>query len=196
MNLLSRRNGVISHEQCSMTSDIFRSFLGRELHPSEMSGEAWVNTPRRYVEAFREMMGKNDEAWDFTVFESECDEMVIVKDVDFVSLCEHHLLPFLGKAHVAYIPQGKIAGLSKIARAVRSQSRGLWTQEHLTLSIANFLEEFLQPLGVGVIMEAEHTCMTIRGVKSLGASTTTSAMKGAFKDTSKGARAEFLSLIK
>jgi GTP cyclohydrolase I len=166
------------------------------LHPSAMSAEAWVNTPRRYIEALQELMGMNEPEWSFTVFESNCDEMVIVKDIDFTSLCEHHMLPFIGHAHVAYIPDGQIAGLSKIARTVQQQSKGLWTQEHLTLAIATYLEERLRPLGIGVVLEATHTCMAIRGVKANGSSTTTSAMRGVFRDTSKGARAEFLGLIR
>jgi len=174
---------------------IFRSFLAREA-PYNTSQEVLVNTPGRYVEAFRELMGVHDDPWDFTTFESDCDEMVIVKDIHFVSLCEHHLLPFMGHAHVGYLPDGRIAGLSKIARTIQACSRGIWTQEHLTMKIADVIEEALQPLGVGVVLEAEHTCMSIRGVKSNGSRTTTSAMRDAFRDTTKGARAEFLGLIR
>jgi GTP cyclohydrolase IA len=176
------------------SAELFQELLNNEC--VKLSPEAYLRTPQRYVDAFRELMGENDEAWDFTVFESECDEMIIVREIDFVSLCEHHVLPFMGHAHVAYIPQGGIAGLSKIARAVRAQSRGLWCQEHLTLSIATFLEDRLRPLGIGVVMEAEHTCMAIRGVKSLGSKTTTSAMRGVFRDNANNARSEFLSLIR
>lgn len=141
-------------------------------------------------------MGVNDEQWDFTVFDSPCDEMIIVRDITFVSLCEHHLLPFIGRAHVGYIPQGRIAGLSKIARATRTLARGLWAQEHLTMELALFLERKLAPIGVAVVMEAEHTCMAIRGVRADGTKTTTSAMRGVFRDNANNARVEFLGLIK
>jgi GTP cyclohydrolase I len=162
-----------------------------------MSAEAIANTPRRYTNAFAELMGYNDEPWEFTTFESNSNQMVVVKDIEFVSLCEHHLLPFLGKASVAYIPQGKIAGLSKLARTVKSHSRGLWTQEALTETIAGYLVEQLNPTrGVAVVMEATHTCMTVRGVCANGSKTITSSMHGAFLEPTNTARAEFLSLIK
>jgi GTP cyclohydrolase I len=167
----------------------------RDLCP-DASTEVLENTPHRYTQAFRELMGHHDESWSFTTFESDCDEMIIVKDISFVTLCEHHLLPFMGKAHAAYIPQGRIAGLSKIARAVRAKARGIWTQEHLTMEIADFIEKNLDPIGVGVILEAEHTCMAIRGVKADGSRTTTSAMRGAFREKGNEARSEFLSLVK
>lgn len=176
------------------TEDLISQLLEREA--PNISEEAFRRTPARYVDAFRELMGDKDEVWEFTCFDSACDEMVIVRDISFVSLCEHHILPFIGKAHVAYVPQGKIAGLSKFARAVQTLSRGLWTQELLTIQIADFLEQRLQPLGVGVIMEAEHTCMAIRGVKAVSARTTTSSMRGVFRDNANNARAEFLALVK
>jgi len=158
--------------------------------------EVIKNTPRRFTDAFREMLGTHDAYWEFTTFESKCDEMVIVKDISFVTLCAHHLLPFVGHAHVGYIPQGRIAGLSKIARCVRSVARGLWAQEDLTMDIATYLEEKLAPKGVAVVLEAEHTCMAIRGVKADGSKTTTSALRGVFRDNTNNARAEFLGLIR
>lgn len=161
-----------------------------------LTDEVFTNTPKRFTETFRELMGAHDISWEFTTFESECDEMIIVRDVSFVTLCEHHLLPFVGRAHVGYIPQGRIAGLSKIARAVRTAARGLWTQEHLTMEIADFIEKQLAPLGVAVVMEAEHTCMAIRGVKADGSRTTTSSMRGVFRDNNNNARAEFLGLLR
>jgi GTP cyclohydrolase I len=172
-----------------------RSFLMRECDISTLPLEVQENTPFRFVQAFREMLGHYDEAWRFTTFESEADEMVLVKDISFVSLCEHHLLPFIGVGHVGYIPAGRIAGLSKIARAVRKRARGIWTQENLTMGIADLLENALQPRGVAVILEAEHTCMSIRGVKA-DAKTTTSAMRGAFREEGNNARAEFLGLLR
>jgi GTP cyclohydrolase IA len=171
-------------------------FLDACVPQGKITQEAYANTPRRFAEAFLELMGTNDEEWQFTTFESAVDEMVLLKDIDFVSLCEHHLLPFIGVAHVAYIPQGEIAGLSKLVRTVRTYSRGLWTQEHLTAAIAIEIETRLKPLGVAVVMEAMHTCMAIRGVKVANSKTITSAMRGVFRDTTNTARAEFLSLIK
>lgn len=178
----------------TLPAENIRQFLS-VLYP-EASTEVLENTPHRYTQAFHELMGHHDGSWKFTTFESECDEMIIVQNIEFVSLCEHHLLPFIGRAHVAYIPQGQLAGLSKVARAVKTQARGIWTQEHLTMEIADFLEKNLDPIGIGVILEAEHTCMAIRGVKSNGSKTTTSAMRGVFRDNSNNARAEFLGLLR
>jgi GTP cyclohydrolase I len=176
------------------TANIIRDFLDRE--GQNVTDEVRQNTPKRFVQAFRELMGRNDDQWEFTVFESDCDEMILVKDITFVTLCEHHLLPFVGRAHVAYIPQGQIAGLSKLARTVRTCARGIWAQEDLTMEIANFLEKNLSPKGVAVVLEAEHTCMAIRGVKADGSKTTTSALRGVFRDNTNNARAEFLGLIR
>jgi GTP cyclohydrolase I len=123
------------------------------------------------------------------------DEMVIVKDIHFASLCEHHLAPFVGKCHIAYIPrEGRIVGLSKLARLVDSFARRLQVQERLTSGIADTLFEGLKPVGVMVVMEAEHTCMTIRGVKKPGATTITSAIRGGFRKDSR-TRAEAMALI-
>jgi len=112
-----------------------------------------------------------------------------------VSLCAHHIAPFIGRAHIAYVPNTVIAGLSKFVRATNYMSRGLWCQEELTAALAKFLDAHLEPVGVAVIMQAEHTCMTIRGVKTAGSLTTTSSMMGCFGDHDKLARAEFLSTI-
>jgi GTP cyclohydrolase I len=179
---------VTSHE-------VIEDFMAREVSPNFLSAEVICNTPQRFVNAFRELMGANDEGFEFTTFPSRNDEMVIVKDIDFVSLCEHHMLPFLGHAHVGYIPQGVVAGLSKIPRAVQRWSRGLWLQEDLTFAIADFFQTSLQPTGVAVVIEAQHTCMAIRGVKAVGTTTITSCMLGAFREK-EAARAEFLGLIR
>lgn len=151
------------------------------------------NTPRRWVRMMRELT--TPEEFEFTVFESDHDEMIVVSPIPFYSLCSHHIIPFVGAAHVAYVPQGRIAGLSKIARTVQYYMRGLWTQEDLTNCIAKRLEQELEPLGVAVVMKAEHLCMTMRGAQSPGTMTTTSKMTGCFLDSNKQARAEFLSLI-
>jgi GTP cyclohydrolase I len=121
--------------------------------------------------------------------------MVLVKDVEFYSLCEHHILPFFGKAHVAYTPNDKVVGLSKIARVVDVFARRLQVQERLTNQIADAMEQILQPHGVAVVLEASHFCMMMRGVQKQGSSMITSAMRGGFRDNP-ASRAEFMSLIR
>lgn len=128
------------------------------------------------------------------VFKEKYDEMVIVKDIDFFSMCEHHLLPFYGKAHVAYIPNGKIIGLSKIPRLVEVFSRRLQVQERMTQQIAQALYDGLEPEGVGVVVEARHLCMMMRGVEKQNSVATTSAMLGSFREDER-TRNEFLNLI-
>jgi GTP cyclohydrolase IA len=129
------------------------------------------------------------------VFEAEYDEMVIVKDIEVYSLCEHHMLPFYGKCHIAYLPQAKIIGLSKMPRIVDVFARRLQVQERLTTQIASALEKYLEPKGVGVVVEAYHLCMMMRGVQKQNSSTITSCMLGRFKSDSK-TRSEFLDFIK
>jgi GTP cyclohydrolase I len=159
-----------------------------------------LETPKRFLKAWREYSrGYNENASDLLkVFEDgaeKCDEMVLVKDIPVYSHCEHHLAPFFGVAHVAYIPNGKIVGLSKLSRLVDMFAKRLQVQERLTNQIADALEEHLHPLGVGVVIECRHMCMESRGIQRQGASTVTSAMRGALHDEP-SARAEFLSLIK
>jgi GTP cyclohydrolase I len=129
------------------------------------------------------------------VFDVSYDEMVLVRDIDFYSLCEHHLLPFYGVAHVAYIPQGKVIGLSKIPRIVEMFSRRLQVQERLTVQIADFLNEAIQPQGVAVAIEAIHLCAVMRGIKKPNARMVTSALRGLFK-TSAAARSEFMGFVR
>ncbi len=128
------------------------------------------------------------------VFKEPYNHMVIVKDIELFSLCEHHMLPFIGKAHVAYIPKGEITGLSKIARVVETYARRLQVQERLTEQIRDCIQDSLHPLGVAVVIEAMHTCMSMRGVQKSNAITTTSAFSGIFLKSSK-TRNEFLKLI-
>ena len=128
------------------------------------------------------------------LFDVNYDEMVIVKDVEFYSLCEHHLLPFFGKAHIAYVPNGKVIGLSKIPRIVDVFARRLQVQERMTQQIAEAIEEAIHPQGVGVVLEAQHLCMMMRGVEKQNSSTVTSAMLGVFKSQLQ-TRNEFLSLV-
>jgi GTP cyclohydrolase I len=129
------------------------------------------------------------------LFEVTYDEMVLVKDVDFYSLCEHHMIPFFGRVHVAYIPNGRVVGLSKIPRLVEMFARRLQVQERLTVQIAETLEKVLRPRGVAVVVEAIHLCMMMRGVEQQNAFAITSSMRGAFKDDSK-TRSEFMELLR
>ena len=135
-----------------------------------------------------------DEILRSAIFEEEYRQMVLVKDIDLYSLCEHHMLPFFGKAHVAYIPNGYITGLSKIARVVEAYARRLQVQERLTVQIRNCIQDALHPLGVAVVIEAQHMCMQMRGVQKQNSATTTSAFTGAFLN-SPAPREEFFHLI-
>lgn len=128
------------------------------------------------------------------VFAEDCDEMVVIKDVEFYSLCEHHVLPFFGRAHIGYLPAGKIIGLSKVARVVDVFARRLQVQERMTGQIADALMDALAPYGVAVIVEASHTCMMMRGVQKQNSSTVTSAMRGTFQDNGR-TRSEFMTLL-
>ena len=150
-------------------------------------------TPERFVKMLKELA--HAEEFNFTMFPSDNNEMVIVQDIPFVSLCAHHVAPFVGKAHIGYVPQGRVAGLSKLVRSVHYMSKGLWSQEDLTDSISAFLGDHLEPVGTAVVLQAEHTCMTIRGVRTHGSLTTTSSMTGCFADHDRLARSEFLSLV-
>jgi len=161
--------------------------------------EGLERTPERVEKALRYLTsGYEMNVQDVigqALFVEDYDEMVVVKDIDFFSLCDHHLLPFFGKAHIAYMPRKKIVGLSKIPRLVEMYSRRLQVQERLTTQIANTLNEALQPRGVAVVMEALHLCMLMRGVEKQNSKAVTSAMLGAFRDRPE-TRAEFMELIK
>jgi GTP cyclohydrolase I len=150
-------------------------------------------TPERFVEMLRQMTTRED--FNFTTFPAKFDEMVVVEPISFYTLCAHHLAPFFGFAYIAYIPDGLVAGLSKLPRAVKYVAKGFHVQEELTGEIAAYLEEKLHPKGLGVILKAEHLCMAMRGVEERNVRTTTSAMRGVFLDPEKGARQEFLQLI-
>lgn len=157
-----------------------------------------VDTPKRAAKAFQFLTeGYHldlDEVVNEALFPSDSSEMVIVKDIELYSLCEHHLLPFVGVCHVAYIPDGKVIGLSKIARIVDMYARRLQIQENLATQIANTINEITGALGVGVIIEAKHMCMMMRGVEKQNSSMKTSAMLGAFR-SNQTTRSEFLSLL-
>lgn len=170
---------------------LLRGIIGDDAYDES---DHFIDTPARMVRMLRELT--TPEEFDFTTFESPQDEMIVVSPIPFYSLCAHHVIPFFGTAHVAYIPHGKIAGLSKLARVVQYYSKGLWVQEDLTWTVAEVLDEVLQPRGVAVVMRAEHLCMSMRGVKSPGTKTTTSTMLGVFAEHDRTAKHEFLELIK
>ncbi|PYS00430.1 MAG: GTP cyclohydrolase I FolE [Acidobacteria bacterium] len=157
-----------------------------------------INTPRRVDRALRFLTSgyrmNADEVLNGALFEVAYDEMVIVKDIELFSLCEHHLLPFFGKCHVAYIPNGRIVGLSKIPRLVDMYARRLQVQERLTTQIAETIDTKINPKGVAVVIEAQHLCMIMRGVEKQNSVAVTSSMLGAFKDL-QNTRSEFLNLI-
>jgi GTP cyclohydrolase I len=160
--------------------------------------EGLLNTPNRVARMFEELTSgyhvDPEKMINSAIFDVDYDEMVVVKDIDFYSLCEHHLLPFYGRAHVAYIPDGKVIGLSKIPRIVEMFARRLQIQEQMTSEIANFLDSTLQPQGVAVVVEGMHMCSMMRGVKKANAKMKTSKMLGAFRESDK-TRSEFFAHI-
>lgn len=161
--------------------------------------EGLAHTPERYEKAMRYLMsGYHTSLGDIVnnaLFSVKCDEMVVVKNIEFFSMCEHHLLPFFGKMHVAYLPKDRVIGLSKIPRIVDMFARRLQVQERLTRQIAETIQEAVNPNGVGVVCEARHFCMMMRGVEKQHSGTITSAMLGAFRKR-KETRDEFLSLLR
>lgn len=161
--------------------------------------EGLLDTPKRVAKMYAEVFaGVNQDPKEYfnTIFSEQHEELVLVKDIPFYSMCEHHLVPFFGKAHVAYIPKGgKVVGLSKLARSVEAVARRPQLQERITTTIAEAIVEKLNPYGVMVVIEAEHMCMTMRGVKKPGSKTITSAVRGCFEKDA-ASRAEVLSLIK
>ena len=162
------------------------------------SREGLLKTPKRVAKAWKFFSkGYHENLLDITneaIFTEDVQDMVIVRDIEFFSLCEHHLLPFFGKAHVGYIPDGKVIGLSKIPRIVDMYSRRLQVQERLTNQIANAIKNVLDPIGVAVVMEGKHMCMQMRGVEKQNSFASTSAMLGQFRESTE-TRSEFLSII-
>jgi GTP cyclohydrolase I len=162
------------------------------------SREGLIRTPHRYEHAMRFLTSgyhtKLEQIVNGAIFHVKCDEMVIVKDIEFFSMCEHHLLPFFGKIHVAYLPKDKVIGLSKIPRIVNMFARRLQLQERLTQQVAEAVAQVISPRGVGVMAEARHFCMMMRGVEKQHSGTVTSTMLGAFR-SSKATRDEFLSMV-
>jgi len=160
----------------------------------DVMSEGLRDTPRRVAEMYVQQCTEEDAELDRTFQEDKFDELVMVRDIPVTSFCEHHLIPWYGRAHIAYIPHKKLLGLSKLARLVYSCSKGFTIQERVTKLIADRLYEELEPKGVMVVVEAVHTCMSLRGAKAIGASATTSAVRGIFRDVV-AAREEVLSLI-
>ena len=161
--------------------------------------EGLLRTPTRAARAFEFLTNgyrqSLDDLVNGAIFESDASEIILVKDIELYSMCEHHLLPFIGRAHVAYIPNGKVIGLSKVARIVDVFARRLQIQENLTMQIADALMKTLHPSGVGVVVEAKHLCMMMRGVEKQNSIMKTSCLLGSFKDDAR-TRSEFLSLLK
>jgi GTP cyclohydrolase IA len=187
----------VKAEKQGQIAEYVRDIL--EIIGEDPEREGLAKTPDRVDKALRYLTrgyAQNPaEVLNGAIFDSDYDEMVIVKDIDFFSLCEHHLLPFFGKCHVAYLPEKKIVGLSKIPRLVEVFSRRLQVQERLTTQIAKIIEEKVRPKGVGVVMEAFHLCVMMRGVEKQNAHMITSSMRGRFRSDPK-TREEFLELIK
>lgn len=187
---------LLNDAQQDKVSELIKEFLsaiGEDPHREGIRA-----TPDRVAHSFRYLLRGYEEdpreLFKTAIFTEDYDEMIVVQDIDFYSLCEHHLLPFFGKCHIAYIPSGKIVGLSKLARLVDIYSRRLQVQERLTSQIAKTLNDTLEPLGVGVVIEAQHLCMMMRGVEKQNSRAVTSAMLGAFRHNPE-TRQEFLNLV-
>jgi GTP cyclohydrolase I len=163
----------------------------------DTSREGLLGTPKRVAKMYAELLaGAQSDPKEHlkTVFREDYDEVVLLKDIPFYSICEHHMMPFIGKAHVAYLPDGQVLGVSKLARVIDCFALRLQLQERLTVQVADFLMENLKPKGVAVVIEASHSCMTIRGVRKPGAAMVTSALRGIFIKDSKS-RSEVLGLM-
>jgi GTP cyclohydrolase I len=192
------RREVEAHEGLSTfsTAEMYREILSRM--GEDPSRQGLLATPSRVEKSMAYLTkGYSEDPTEIlrgALFDEDYDEMVIVKDIEIFSLCEHHMLPFFGKVHVAYIPKGKVIGLSKIPRLVEVFARRLQVQERLTRQIADAIQNAIQPLGVGVVIEARHLCMMMRGIEKQHSSTVTSAMVGCFRQ--KESRLEFLSLVR
>lgn len=206
-NLLTRPDRTTTHgdqafqitpeiDDAQMMEAVRTMLLGVGEDPER---EGLLKTPKRVMEAMRFLTGgyqiSLEELVNGAIFDEGHNEMVLVRDINLFSLCEHHMLPFMGRAHVAYIPNQKVVGLSKLARIVEMYARRLQVQERLTRQVAEAVQEILEPRGVAVVVEASHMCMVMRGVQKPGSWTVTSAMLGAFQDDQK-TREEFLNLIR
>ena len=186
----------MSSEKAKKFEDAVTTIL--ELIGEDPNRDGLRKTPHRVYKAFEHLCGgyKMDpkKVLNDALFESSNDEMVLVRDIEFYSMCEHHMLPIIGRVHVAYIPDGKVVGLSKIPRMVNIYARRLQIQEQMTEQIADAILETIQPKGVGVIVEARHMCMEMRGVEKINSITISSALRGLFKSDAK-TREEFMSMV-
>ncbi len=195
-DFIYRREDLYNAQQTQRLSELYREVLVTLGEDPKRNG--LLKTPERVAKAMQYLtQGYSQNPQEIirsAMFEEQYSQMVIVKDIEVFSFCEHHMLPFFGKAHVAYIPNGHIVGLSKIARVVDAYSRRLQVQERLTNQIKDCIQETLNPLGVAVVIEAQHMCMMMRGVEKQESFTTTSAFTGAFM-TSSTTRAEFINLL-
>jgi GTP cyclohydrolase I len=194
---LTRQTDRVADEQLDVIARSFRAIIGAV--GEDPSRQGLAKTPSRAARAF-EFLTQGyrqsiEEIVNEAIFDSDANEIVLVKDIELYSMCEHHLLPFIGKAHVAYIPNGKVIGLSKVARIVDVFARRLQIQEQLTTQIADALMQSLHPSGVAVVIEAKHLCMMMRGVEKQNSTMTTSHLLGTFKEDAR-TRSEFLSLLR
>src|ERR1700745_1525910 len=194
---LTRENNRLQEKDLDRIADSYRELL--QAIGEDVDREGLHRTPDRAARAL-EFLTQGyrqdlDEIINDAVFDSEASEIILVKDIELYSMCEHHLLPFIGRAHVAYIPNGKVIGLSKVARIVDVFARRLQIQEQLTVQIADALMKALHPYGVGVVVEAKHLCMMMRGVEKQNSVMKTSCLLGSFKEDAR-TRCEFLALLK
>ncbi|WP_373538999.1 GTP cyclohydrolase I FolE [Chamaesiphon sp.] len=196
LNRIAAKVPTTTITSAAMTDAVRMLILGVDENPDR---EGLLKTPHRVAEAMRFLTSgyhqSLEELINGAIFDEGHNEMVLVRDIDLFSLCEHHMLPFVGRAHIAYIPDRKVVGLSKLARIVEMYARRLQVQERLTRQIADAIQAILAPQGVAVVIEATHMCMSMRGVQKSGAWTVTSAMVGVFQSDQK-TREEFLSLIR
>ena len=192
-----RKDDIYTEQTTSRIAEHYREIL--KLLGEDPDREGLAKTPERVAKALQFLtqgyVQDGAEIIRGAIFQEEYKQMVLVKDIELYSTCEHHVMPFIGKAHVAYIPDGYITGLSKIARVVETYARRLQVQERLTVQIRDCIQQTLKPLGVAVVIEAAHTCMQIRGVQKANAITTTSAFSGVFLKDER-TRNEFLNLIR
>ncbi|BAY83630.1 GTP cyclohydrolase I [Calothrix parasitica NIES-267] len=196
LSSLSKQNQSSNVTEAEMMEAVRTLLIGLGEDPNR---EGLKDTPKRVVKALQ-FLTKGyheslDELLNGAVFTEDANEMVLVRDIDIFSSCEHHILPVIGRAHVAYIPNGKVIGLSKVARICEMYARRLQVQERLTVQIADALQGLLKPQGVAVVLEASHMCMVMRGVQKPGSWTVTSAMRGVFAEDAK-TREEFMNLIR
>ena len=192
----AQRNGTASYHEPEKVEDAIHTIL--ETVGEDAEREGLQGTPGRVARMYSELLAGYDtdpvKLINNALFDVDYDEMVLVKDIEFYSMCEHHILPFIGQAHIAYVPSNRVVGLSKIPRIVDMFARRLQIQERMTREIAHFLDDVLHPQGVAVVVEGMHMCSMMRGVKKANARMTTSAMLGIFRDNPQ-TRAEFLSHI-